>query len=269
VHHREEDYSEISIDEKEEEEIIKLSNDPRLMEKMVNSVAPSIYGHDKIKEAIVLQLAGGCRKVRPDGVITRGDMHMLLIGDPGAAKSQLLKRVSKVAPRARFTSGKGATAAGLTASVVKDEFLGGWSLEAGTLVLANRGFAIIDEMDKMGKEDRSALHEGMEQQCYLPDLEITFADNSKEKIGTFVDSLIEKNKDAVQQGINCEILPGIESEKLQFCIESSIKSSGFSKLDVEIIFSKSISSDKNKLLPDIPRRVALSFSCFKDSSEEK
>ncbi len=81
-----------------------------------------------------------------------------------SAKSQLLKRISKIAPRARFTSGKGATAAGITASVVKDEFLGGWSLEAGTLVLANRGFGIIDEMDKMGKEDRSALHEAMEQQ---------------------------------------------------------------------------------------------------------
>lgn len=81
-----------------------------------------------------------------------------------SGKSQMLKRISKVAPKARFTSGKGATAAGLTASVVKDEFLGGWSLEAGTLVLANQGFAIIDELDKMGKEDRSALHEALEQQ---------------------------------------------------------------------------------------------------------
>jgi len=131
---------------------------------LANSIAPSIYGHDKIKEALVLQLAGGCRKVRPDGVVTRGDMHMLLIGDPGSGKSQLLKRITKVAPKARFTSGKGATGAGLTASVVKDEFLGGWSLEAGTLVLANRGFAVIDELDKMGKEDRSALHEALEQQ---------------------------------------------------------------------------------------------------------
>lgn len=89
---------------------------------------------------------------------------MLLIGDPGSGKSQLLKRINKVAPKSRFTSGKGATAAGLTAAVIKDEFLGGWSLEAGTLVLANRGFAIIDEMDKMEKDDRSALHEALEQQ---------------------------------------------------------------------------------------------------------
>ena len=149
------------------EELIKikdLAKKENILTVIAHNLAPSIFGHEKIKEALVLQLAGGSRKVRPDGVVTRGDIHMLLIGDPGSAKSQLLKRISKIAPKARFTSGKGATAAGLTASVVKDEFLGGWSLEAGTLVLANRGFAIIDEMDKMGKEDRSALHEGMEQQ---------------------------------------------------------------------------------------------------------
>ena len=153
-----------TITPEEMEKIQEIGRSGRSLQLVAENLAPSIYGHDKIKEALVLQLAGGSRKVRTDGVITRGDMHMLLIGDPGSAKSQLLKRISKIAPKARFTSGKGASAAGLTASVVKDEFLGGWSLEAGTLVLANRGFAIIDEMDKMGKDDRSALHEGMEQQ---------------------------------------------------------------------------------------------------------
>jgi len=154
----------LNITEKDMEEIIKIAKSPDPLHLLAASLAPSIYGHDKIKEAIILQLAGGCRKVRPDGVTTRGDMHMLLIGDPGSGKSQLLKRISQIAPKARFVSGKGATGAGLTAAVVKDEFLGGWSLEAGTLVLANRGFAIIDEMDKMGKEDTSALHEALEQQ---------------------------------------------------------------------------------------------------------
>jgi replicative DNA helicase Mcm len=160
----ESDLVDIKISDEELEEIKKVAASKNPLHILANNIAPSIYGHDKIKEALVLQLAGGCRKERPDGVSTRGDMHMLLIGDPGSGKSQLLKRISKVAPKARFTSGKGATAAGLTASVVKDEFLGGWSLEAGTLVLANQGFAIIDEMDKMGKEDRSALHEALEQQ---------------------------------------------------------------------------------------------------------
>ncbi len=155
---------EMHLTEEELEEIKKIARDPNALSILAQNLAPSIYGHEKIKEALILQLAGGSRKVRPDGVVTRGDLHVLLIGDPGSAKSQLLKRIAKVAPKARFTSGKGATAAGLTASVVKDEFLGGWSLEAGTLVLANRGFAIIDEMDKMGKEDRSALHEALEQQ---------------------------------------------------------------------------------------------------------
>ncbi len=154
----------MKISDEEMEQIQEIAKKENVINHLAKSLAPSIYGHDKIKEALVLQLAGGCRKVRPDGVITRGDMHMLLIGDPGSGKSQLLKRMSKIAPKSRFTSGKGATGAGLTASVVKDEFLGGWSLEAGTLVLANNGFAIIDELDKMGKEDRSALHEALEQQ---------------------------------------------------------------------------------------------------------
>ena len=160
----EEDITDLNISEKELKEIKEIANSPDPLMLLAQSIAPSIYGHDKVKQALVLQLSGGCRKVRPDGVITRGDIHTLLIGDPGSGKSQLLKRITKVAPKSRFTSGKGATAAGLTASVVKDEFLGGWSLEAGTLVLANKGFAVIDEMDKMGKEDRSALHEALEQQ---------------------------------------------------------------------------------------------------------
>ncbi len=160
----EDDFSNLVIRPEEIEQIKEIAASPECIYRLARSIVPSIYGHDKIKEALILQLAGGTRKVRPDGVITRGDMHILLIGDPGSGKSQILKRITKVAPKARFTSGKGATAAGLTASVVKDEFLGGWSLEAGTLVLANQGFAIIDEMDKMNKDDRSALHEALEQQ---------------------------------------------------------------------------------------------------------
>lgn len=158
------DPDDMKITEEEMEEIKKIAKTPNALIYLAKNIAPSIYGHDKIKEALVLQLVGGCKKERPDGVVTRGDLHILLIGDPGSGKSQLLKRIAKAAPKARFTSGKGASAAGLTASVVKDEFLGGWSLEAGTLVLANKGCAIIDEMDKMTKEDRSALHEAMEQQ---------------------------------------------------------------------------------------------------------
>lgn len=164
VESKEESFSQLSIGEEELKQIHKLSKDKHLFQKFVSSIAPSIYGHEKIKEALILQLLGGVRQVRADGVATRGDIHILLIGDPGSGKSQLLKRISVVAPKARYVSGKGATGAGLTAAVVKDEFMGGWSLEAGALVLANHGICIIDELDKMGKDDRAAMHEALEQQ---------------------------------------------------------------------------------------------------------
>ncbi len=160
----EEGFQDLSISEEEMEQINALSKDKDLILKFVKSIAPSIYGHEKIKEALILQQLGGVRQMRKDGVATRGDIHILLIGDPGSGKSQLLKRVSVVAPKARYVSGKGASGAGLTAAVVKDEFLGGWSLEAGALVLANQGICIIDELDKMTKEDRAAMHEALEQQ---------------------------------------------------------------------------------------------------------
>ncbi len=160
----EEDFMDLIITPEELLDIKKLSEDPKIYERMVASVAPSIYGHDKIKEALVLQLLGGCRKIRDDGVINRGDMHILLLGDPGAAKSQMLKRMAHVAPKARYVTGRGASGAGLTATVVKDEFLQGWSLEAGALVLANKGLCCIDELDKMSKEDSWSMHEALEQQ---------------------------------------------------------------------------------------------------------
>jgi replicative DNA helicase Mcm len=148
----------------EDEKIIKeiASADPWKL--IVASVAPSIYGHDKIKEAIALQMFGGVRKSRPDGTWSRGDVHVLLVGDPGAGKSQILKYVAGIAPKSRYVTGKGASAVGLTASVVKDEFLKGWTLEAGAIVLASGGIACVDEIDKISKDDIFALHESMEQQ---------------------------------------------------------------------------------------------------------
>ena len=157
-------FGEIEVTEEEERNIKELAADPKIYDKMINSIAPSIYGHERVKEALVLQLFGGLRKMRDDGVATRGDIHVLLIGDPGSAKSQMLKRINVVAPKGRYVSGKGVSAAGLTASVVKDEFLQGWSLEAGALVLAHKGICLIDEMDKISKEDRGAIHEALEQQ---------------------------------------------------------------------------------------------------------
>ncbi|WP_243670534.1 hypothetical protein [Methanoculleus chikugoensis] len=139
-----------------------------IYKKIARSIAPTIYGTDDVKEAIALQLFGGIAKDMPDGSRLRGDVHVLLVGDPGIAKSQILRYVVKLSPpRGIYTSGKSSTSAGLTATAVKDEFGDGrWTLEAGALVLADMGIAAVDEMDKMAKEDRSALHEAMEQQCY-------------------------------------------------------------------------------------------------------
>ncbi len=157
-------FEDIEVTPEDEEEIRRLAADPHIYKKLKESIAPSIYGYEDIKEALSLFLFGGIRKRRKDGTETRGDIHILLIGDPGAGKSMMLKYIEKMAPKARYVSGKGASAAGLTASVVKDEFLKAWVLEAGTLVLANKGIACIDELDKMTQDDRSAMHEAMAQQ---------------------------------------------------------------------------------------------------------
>jgi replicative DNA helicase Mcm len=159
-----ETYEDIKISKKEEKEFKKIASDPNVLENLIKSIAPSILGHDEIKKALVLQMVGGSRLVLSDGIKRRGDIHLLLVGDPGAGKSQLLSFISKSAPKGRFVSGKGASGAGLTAAVVKDEFMKGWSLEAGAMVLANKGVCCIDELDKMSSEDRSALHEALEQQ---------------------------------------------------------------------------------------------------------
>ncbi len=160
----EKEFDEIEITEEDVEQIKMMSRDPEIYDKFIRSISPTIMGKNKIKEAMVLQMFGGVRKIRNDGTKSRGDIHILLIGDPGTGKSQLIKSMAAIAPKARFVSGKGATGAGLTATVVKDEILKGWALEAGALVLANKGILCIDEIDKMSQEDRSAMHEAMEQQ---------------------------------------------------------------------------------------------------------
>ena len=159
----EQEFEEIQLSEEDEEKIIELSKDPNIHEKIIRSTAPSIRGYREVKEAIALQLFGGAAKQLEDETKLRGDIHILIVGDPGIGKSQILKYVSRLAPRSIYTSGKGTTGAGLTAAAVRDE-LGGWSLEAGALVLGDQGNVCVDELDKMRAEDRSALHEALEQQ---------------------------------------------------------------------------------------------------------
>lgn len=145
-------------------QIVNLSKDPNIVERIIASIAPSIYGHHNVKRAIALGLFGGCAKNVSNKHRIRGDINVLLCGDPGSAKSQFLKYTSKIAPRAVYTTGQGASAVGLTAYVQKSPVTKEWTLEAGALVLADNGVCLIDEFDKMSDRDRTSIHEAMEQQ---------------------------------------------------------------------------------------------------------
>ncbi|WP_266079512.1 minichromosome maintenance protein MCM [Haladaptatus caseinilyticus] len=161
-----EEFEDMDITDEDKEEIIELSDEPDIYERMVDSIAPAIYGYEQEKLAMILQLFSGVTKHLPDGSRIRGDLHMLLIGDPGTGKSQMISYIQHIAPRSVYTSGKGSSSAGLTAAAVRDDFGDGqqWTLEAGALVLADKGIAAVDELDKMNPDDRSAMHEGLEQQ---------------------------------------------------------------------------------------------------------
>merc|ERR1712223_724935 len=143
--------------------IVALSKDERIGERIVASIGPSIFGHEDIKRGLALALFGGQAKDKSDKHKVRGDINVLMCGDPGTAKSQFLKYVEKIAPRAVFTTGQGASAVGLTAYVQRSPVTKEWTLEAGALVLADKGVCLIDEFDKMNDADRTSIHEAMEQ----------------------------------------------------------------------------------------------------------
>lgn len=160
----EETFEELDISDEDERQILELAADPQVFEKLSSSITPSVWGYDEIKRSLVLQLFGGVQKTKPNGGKQRGDIHILLIGDPGVAKSVTLGFMANISPKGRYVVGKSASGAGLTATVVRDEYLKGWALEAGAMVLAHKGLVCIDELEKMDPQDRSAMHEAMEQQ---------------------------------------------------------------------------------------------------------
>ena len=162
---RKEDAASVSnLTEADKAEIIALSKETDIGDRIVESIAPSIHGHKHVKMALAMSLFGAVPKNISDKHRIRGDINVLLLGDPGTAKSQMLKYAEKTAPRAVYSTGKGASAVGLTASVHKDPITREWTLEGGALVLADKGVCLIDEFDKMNEQDRTSIHEAMEQQ---------------------------------------------------------------------------------------------------------
>jgi DNA replication licensing factor MCM7 len=164
VRQNKQSYKEMVLSEDQRAVLDAVTAEGDIYGRLATSIAPEIYGHEDVKKALLLSMVGGVTRHLPDGMKMRGNVHVCLMGDPGVAKSQLLRYVAYISPRAVYTTGKGSSGVGLTAAVMKDPTTGEMTLEGGALVMADRGVCCIDEFDKMEETDRTSIHEVMEQQ---------------------------------------------------------------------------------------------------------
>ncbi|TDG42623.1 hypothetical protein AWZ03_010951 [Drosophila navojoa] len=250
-----------NITTEEEENFRRFAVSPDIYDRLSKSLAPSIFGSSDIKKAITCMLFGGSRKRLPDGLCRRGDINVLLLGDPGTAKSQLLKFVEKVAPIGVYTSGKGSSAAGLTASVMKDPHTRNFVMEGGAMVLADGGVVCIDEFDKMREDDRVAIHEAMEQQTIsIAKAGITTTLNSRCSVLAAANSIFGRWDDTKGEE-NIDFMPTILSRFDMIFIVKDVHDEARDITLAKHIINVHLSS--NKSAPSDPAEGEISLSMFK------
>ena len=252
-----------TITEQDVEQFENFKRDPEIYEKLTKSIAPSIYGHPDIKKAVACLLFGGVMKKLSDGMKLRGDLNILLLGDPSVAKSQFLKFVDRVAPICVYTSGKGSSAAGLTASVIKDAASGEFQLEGGAMVLADGGVVCIDEFDKMRPQDRIAIHEAMEQQTIsIAKAGITTTLNSRTSVLAAANPVYGRYDDLKHAAEQIDFQSSILSRFDTIFIVKDVREEGLDKAIAHHVLNLHMHAKQEENQGDIPIDFMRKYACY-------
>ena len=259
-------FAQPNITPQDQELFEQMKRDQDIYENLCKSVAPSIFGHPDIKKAIACLLFGGCPKKLPDGMKLRGDINVLLLGDPSVAKSQFLKFVDRVAPISVYTSGKGSSAAGLTASVLRDPSSGDFQLEGGAMVLADGGIVCIDEFDKMRPQDRVAIHEAMEQQTIsIAKAGITTILNSRCSVLAAANPLFGRYDDLKHASEQIDFQTSILSRFDSIFIVRDIRQDGVDKAIAGHVIRLHMQHDQKEKEGEITLEVLRKYVCYAKS----